>query len=123
MKQLTENQRLWLDELKSGKYEQGTWKLNRDNKFCCLGVAAELFKTDDTVVELEESIPHARQIAYDGWISSAPMYVVEALGLRGQLGDHISNSVDLSLTRLNDTGKTFAEIAEIFENNLEAYTK
>lgn len=28
----------WVAALRSGKYKQGTGYLNRDGKFCCLGV-------------------------------------------------------------------------------------
>lgn len=121
MKELTENQKIWLAALRSGDYEQGTWRLNRDNKFCCLGVAAELFKTEETEIE-EELLLDVKQVWYDGCMASAPDYVVDALKLLGPRADHIKDEVDLSLARYNDSGKTFAEIADIFEANSEDYT-
>jgi hypothetical protein len=33
---------LWSGALRSGKYEQGTGWLNRDGRYCCLGVLCEL---------------------------------------------------------------------------------
>ncbi len=33
---------MWVEALKSGKYEHGTGQLVKDNKFCCLGVLAEI---------------------------------------------------------------------------------
>ena len=37
-----ENIQKWVDGLLSGEYEQGRGKLNKDGKFCCLGVACEV---------------------------------------------------------------------------------
>ena len=34
--------RKWLEALRSGKYKQGNTFLNRNNKFCCLGVLADI---------------------------------------------------------------------------------
>lgn len=33
---------LWLEALRSGRYEQGEKNLERDGKFCCLGVLCDL---------------------------------------------------------------------------------
>lgn len=44
-KQLT-NRKKWVDALRSGKFKQGKGNLKADNKFCCQGVACELFKDD-----------------------------------------------------------------------------
>ena len=38
--------RLWIDALRSGKYPQTIYQLERDGKFCCLGVVCELARKD-----------------------------------------------------------------------------
>lgn len=40
------NRKKWVDALRSGKFKQGRKTLNQANKFCCQGVACELFKDD-----------------------------------------------------------------------------
>ena len=116
MKELTENQKIWLAALRSGDYKQGTLYLRTVNDtFCCLGVAADLFKSDDTEVELK-----GEAYIYDDNGCLAPEYVVNALGLKDRLGYCYTGG---SLAAINDKGKTFAEIADTFEANLEYYTR
>jgi hypothetical protein len=43
---LTDNQKLWLEALRSGKYKQGHNNLKTSDSYCCLGVACELSKLD-----------------------------------------------------------------------------
>ena len=40
------NRKKWVAALRSGKFKQGKKQLKANNKFCCLGVACELFKDD-----------------------------------------------------------------------------
>lgn len=40
------NRKKWVEALRSGKFKQGKGKLKVNNKFCCQGVACELFKDD-----------------------------------------------------------------------------
>ncbi len=40
---LNKNARKWVKALKSGKYKQGRNKLKVGDKFCCLGVACDLY--------------------------------------------------------------------------------
>ena len=40
---MTPEQKQWIAALRSGAYEQGTEWLEKDGKFCCLGVACNLF--------------------------------------------------------------------------------
>lgn len=124
---LTENQQKWLAALRSGKYAQGQCDLHRGDRFCCLGVAAELFKTPETKIETYKG-ENGPLYVYDENTTVAPDYVIEALGLLGGFGnkrDEESGAprYTLSLAQLNDTGKSFAEIADIFEANLSEYTK
>lgn len=47
--------RLWIAALRSGDYQQGFVHLERDNKFCCLGVLC-------SVANLGPSYPNVKKI-------------------------------------------------------------
>ena len=124
---LTENQKIWLDALRSGEYKQGpNGVLHEKNdgvdEFCCLGVAAKIFAGEYTSVEFSPIMGDTVRFRYDNHTAMAPDYVMEALDLVDDLGEH-KHIHDDSLAALNDRGVTFAEIADIFEANLGAYTK
>jgi hypothetical protein len=112
---MTPNQIQLITALRSGKYTQTTGCLHNATGSCCIGVAAQEFVTPDVVVT-----KIGDDWAYDDETAVAPEYVKRALGLRscfgGSSGPHLP-----SLTSLNDTGKTFLEIADILEANPEAY--
>lgn len=113
---LTENQTRWLAALRSGDFKQGHSYLRTcKDEFCCLGVAAEMFKPDDLEPE-----PRGALLAYDGEACLAPQYVVNTLNLRDFLGSARDPS-EYALSSMNDAGKTFAEIADIIEANPEEY--
>lgn len=112
MKPLTENQELWLQDLESGKFEQGTEQLCKDGAYCCLGVACVRFAT-----KTEEEFG---AIAFDGSALFAPDSVVKALGLKSIAGDIIDSPWKMkSLSSANDLGKTFLEIAAFIRANPE----
>lgn len=108
------NQTAWLAALRSGDFQQGRRHLNHSHQFCCLGVACELFKTPETVIDAG----HGVFIRYDDSSSTAPNFVLDALGLRGSLGQ---GRTLLSLATLNDRGTTFAQIADLIEANPQEY--
>jgi hypothetical protein len=103
----------WVEALRSGKYKQGQRYLNRDNKFCCLGVLCEVLKiapTDGTVKGTSKR--------YAGCVSTLPIEAMKASGLNSALGVYNSREC-LSLIHENDSGKTFTEIADIIEKEWE----
>lgn len=61
--------KLWVDTLRSGKYQQGTRALrNKDDKFCCLGVLCDITK-DTLNLEWElESIEGIYTIETNGGV-------------------------------------------------------
>jgi len=97
---MTKQQEQWLRALESGDYAQCTSVLKRENKFCCLGVAMELFSSiEDHQTCLSDSI-------------------TKLLGLRSSLGEFRTpyelNGIRFhSLAQLNDNSFSFAEIAAI----------
>ena len=105
---------LWLAALRSGEYEQGRGRLRgQDNRFCCLGVLCDIHAK----AGLGEWIP-----LDGGWVSygepknrgvlTTGVMAWAGLGLESpKLGDR-------TLAEINDTGMSFADIADIIEENL-----
>lgn len=106
------NQKKWLDALRSGQYEQGKSWLCRNGKYCCLGVACEVFELPKEIV--------GDRVKYAGSTGPAPCQVVDALGLHSDTGWTVDGGD--SVVTLNDRArKTFAEIADILEANADSY--
>jgi hypothetical protein len=121
--QLTPNQKQWIKALRSGKYTQGKGCLHNTDGFCCLGVAAKEFLTDDVVVA---EVTDKYDIDYASWSydtepEMAPDYVMKALGLYDNNGSSKTNDDLMMLTHLNDDDSTFEQIADIIEANPEHY--
>ena len=101
--------RRWVRALRSGKYKQGhgyLCEVNRDGEeqFCCLGVLAD--------------------IAVDGWWELASIngyYLID--GASGALTTDMRKEFGLTgqskLIRMNDSGKSFEEIADYIEEHFE----
>jgi len=105
LKQQKANRKLWVEALRSGKYKRTTQKLRSLNDgFCCLGVLADLAGCE---WKKEEDFYSA-----DGAFGSAPAKAREFVGLTAYLGCYTYGD----LSDLNDSGKTFAEIADIIES-------
>ena len=109
------NQAKWLAALRSGDYRQNTiGLLNNNGAFCCLGVAAEIFKDEFTSVDRAGTTT-----LYNGTYVLAPKYVVDALGLYDNQGlannQYDAESYARALTVMNDNGAPFAMIADIVE--------
>lgn len=115
---LNENAKKWVAALKSGGYKQGTGNLQRNGEFCCLGVACAIAIDNGMKLEIEkiDEGDEGWYVRYDGQGGALPFSVVKWLNLVSSIGEIKSGS---SLIRLNDTGKTFAEIADIIESEPE----
>ena len=103
---MTEPQRLWVEALRSGKFEQTLSVLQDSDGFCCLGVACAVAKDHEIEVELFA----------DGDIKGTSLQiqpkVKKWLGLNTSLGSFS----DTELSTLNDSDKlTFDEIANYIE--------
>ncbi len=103
--------KLWIEALRSGKYQQGQGALKDDDGFhCCLGVIANEVSCDNWTKETN----YYYNFTYNGIetrsYGTLPHTLLEFLGLeyfdQGQL------------IGMNDSGKTFAEIADWIEGNL-----
>lgn len=104
----------WVNALRSGKFKQGKNQLQIDTKFCCLGVACEIFipKTLQRVYnqQLEGTGPHSQPCS-PAWLKNIDGAFQYKTGVSlSCLNDHTSvatNYVSKSLT--------FDEIADLLE--------
>lgn len=90
----------WIAALRSGKYQQTTHYLKDDDGFCCLGVLCDIQGADFDAI---------RQQYRTLSLSSNP---VEYIGML--------ESEAPWLSQMNDTGRSFAEIADYIEKSIPA---
>jgi len=101
-----EHRRLWVEALRSGKYQQAQGQLREGvNSFCCLGVACEISGLD---MWKGEAVPF-----YLGDNRMLPGPVRDWLGLNGKLGSYGPAKQRLYLADHNDAGMPFPQIADI----------
>lgn len=119
MTKLTEPQKLWLADLRSGKYEQATEALQKGDGFCCLGLACMTAKEHGDL-----SIKKDASGMLDGVELSEYTDVMEWLGLHDEQGSLTSfilmdgNNEASSLIHMNDDlGMSFTEIADAIEED------
>jgi len=121
-----EAMREWVAALRSGKYAQGESYLARrigdeDARYCCLGVACEIFaeRLDvprDETVSMDGSVV----VTYGGHTQWLPLSVRKLLGTdsepNGKIFDRMGNFNTVSVVTMNDSGQyTFDEIANALE--------
>jgi hypothetical protein len=96
----------WLTSLRSGEFEQGQCALNKDGKYCCLGVLCEISGIGEWYPLNGYQLYRLNDRAYCG-------YIPPQLGL-----DDINVA---KLIGMNDhQKKNFAEIADYIEQNVVA---
>ena len=120
---MNENARKWVSALRSGEYSQDSRYLRTDKGFCCLGVACDVYSKETGEGEWG-STPWRWRFGTskdEQETAGLPVYVMEWLGLRDQLGGCLEKMADTyaSLSSMNDAGKTFSEIADIIESEPE----
>jgi hypothetical protein len=110
---VTDNQKKWLEALRSGKYGQCKKKLQDTYGYCCLGVACVVARSEGVSVVMDDGYILGGSLAtqQDVW---------QWLGLRSGYGVPRFGSGP-ALTDLNDSGKSFSEIADIIEAHPEEY--
>lgn len=107
----------WVRALRSGKYKQGKNMLKRVNgagvaHYCCLGVLCE-------VTGMKSRTSNERPYHVFGRKSVAMLPPTAQIRSGMNSCDGVLEG-DTCLANLNDSGKTFAEIANIIEKNWEA---
>jgi hypothetical protein len=108
---MNDNAKKWVASLRSGKRKQTKGRLRDEDGFCCLGDACEVAMENGIALEVQQD---DSGYLYDQQACVLPDVVRYWLGLRLDGGEYGSNN-NMSLMRLNDGGKTFAEIADIIE--------
>ena len=117
--QQAQRRRLWVEALRSGEYAQIAGGLRRGDEYCCLGVACEI--SDLGEWEPYPDSPDAA-FAFMGMGSHLPLAVCDWLGLLNEFGSfENSDEPDTAdgLMAMNDTGTSFAEIADLIESAAE----
>lgn len=97
----------WVEALRSGKYGQArnVLKESRKNEYCCLGVACVISKVKKT------------KLLFNEWIED---YVVDGIkNFPKELIGGFGNDLAYELSKMNDNGKSFDEIADWIEANVE----
>lgn len=108
----------WIAALRSGMYKQGTKKLrdlkpgDDDYSFCCLGVLTQICAADRNT-QFEKLCVYGREILSPEVVDWARLDSGNPI-LRGRFGRNFGDS----LAEMNDSGKTFAEIADEIEARL-----
>lgn len=111
---------LWVAALRSGEYTQGQHRLETidadGSRFCCLGVLCQLAIANgvEVIREVELNADLDERASYNGVYAVPDETVIEWAGMktRNPSFDGANNLVDL-----NDSGKTFEEIADVIEQN------
>jgi hypothetical protein len=105
----------WIAALRSGKFKQGTSSLNGPEGYCCLGVLCELLVEPLGLNRVQEG----NKVRYDGTFATLPWSVEKFTGLDilGSLPSGVTykNQAWNTLAGLNDAGMTFAEIADVID--------
>ena len=101
---------LWVAALRSGKYQQGQYRLRSPtDKFCCLGVLCNLHAQ----AHPEIAIMNDDALVYCGEGCILPSVVREWADL--EANPWVGTS---TLARMNDIGTPFEKIAEVIEEYL-----
>ena len=101
---------IWLNALRSGKYEQGQGSLNENGKFCCLGVLTDLYIRE---TNQEWEVHYGNCFAFEDSFCFLPPSVQEWAKL-----DNAPRVNGFSLPMLNDEGASFEELASLIEEHL-----
>ena len=116
----------WVAALRSGDYEQGRGQLNRDGKFCCLGVLSDIVKDELNAVWVEWGNGYAYHAPAVSEQEAAvlPISVINLVGMPNPSGTLPSGyrarydvrQLSIGLTALNDDeGLTFDQIADVVD--------
>lgn len=105
----------WLKALRSGDYEQTRKVLHRyGDGFCCLGVLCDLHRKSTKRSGWKQGIGEV--VSYLGDRVALPANVSKWAGLTQC--DPIINNKETTLSDLNDSGKSFRQIAKVIEKRL-----
>jgi len=99
----------WIEALRSGIYPQTQKILRNDEGFCCLGVACDVFGARWKPARSSDS-------SYFAVAKGEAQSAIIPTPIRDKIG--LGADDEWTLTRINDNGHSFAEIADWIEANL-----
>lgn len=110
----------WVDALRSGNYEQGSYMLKSgDGRYCCLGVLCDLAVQEGVAREERTTNTPDPQYYYDGAADLLPASVIKWAGLDSNNAQVEYGDGVVPLSVLNDEENlTFNEIADLVEEQL-----
>ncbi len=97
--------------LRSGEYQQGRDCLLSGDRYCCLGVISELYRRETGKGIWKKSVAQAPRMAFYVDQEGSTLYLINPL--HDWTG--LSVAREATLTRMNDDGRTFMEIADQLE--------
>jgi hypothetical protein len=97
----------WCTALRSKKYKQGQYHLCADGRYCCLGVLCELNLDKVTKILKNKTYNIYTYNESEGFL---PRELSEK---KHEFGDW-----EIELMKMNDSGKSFDEIADWIEQNV-----
>lgn len=108
---------LWLEALRSGRYQQGRGRLRTvdmvgENRYCCLGVLCDLYDKvhgEDGWVRVGDTIA----VKHGARTSTPSAGVLAWAGLHDRHGEFGEEGE--SLVEVNDNSSDFAEVIEVIE--------
>lgn len=109
----------WIEALPSYQQTRGT--LHDGTGFCCLGVLCDLYAKEKNEEWVQGEVDE--NFYFQGRATVLPLSVMSWAGLKAdnpevRVVDDETCSRYYSLAELNDSGKTFSEIAQIIEEQL-----
>lgn len=98
----------WLKALRGGEYEQCKGALYDNGKFCCIGVECHLHGVSKTDLGFRKTMGGTKDV-----FDRVPKYMDVI-----KQAENPSNSAQQFLIEMNDSGKSFKQIANWIERNL-----
>lgn len=105
----------WVEALRSGRYVQGQGKLNKGDKFCCLGVLCDLAERDGVVTS---HIAVSGERVYSGPEGSDSSLLPRDVASWAGLDQLDPTAEGVHLVEANDYGASFPTIARMIEKGL-----
>lgn len=107
--------KLWIADLRSGRYEQGTGFLKRDGKYCCLGRLCDISQLGSFKNGANGGLSIFNSNNGEMYSHVLPETVMKWASMKSNIGV-LSNDAE-TLSKYNDSGKSFLEIADLIEQN------
>jgi hypothetical protein len=110
----------WVAALRSGDYEQGKRRLYEDGLYCYLGVLCDVYRKETGDGEFRPGLHNSWSFVARHDIDGATLpYAVSDWAVISFQGDDVEIAgYTTTLTEHNDSGRTFAEIADAIEAQL-----